>query len=122
MGPDPSDEQDGPRDRQDALQSEYDAHLEADVAMHDMIMKAADNRLFDRLAQLVGDQSVRIRSLVEAIASAEEVLTIVDEHCSILEALRARDAVLTRERLIAHLEAGMERTLAALEKMKDSEE
>ena len=110
------------RARQDALQSQYDAHLEADVATHDLIIKAADNRLFDRLAQLVGDQSVRIRSLVEAIASAEEVLTIVDEHCSILEALRARDAVLTRERLIAHLEAGMERTLAALEKMKESEE
>jgi DNA-binding GntR family transcriptional regulator len=110
------------RARQDALQSQYDAHLEADVAMHDLIVKAADNKLFDRLAQLVSDQSVRIRSLVEAIASAEEVLTIVDEHCSILEALRARDAALTRERLIAHLEAGMQRTLAALDKMKESEE
>jgi len=110
------------RARQDALQSQYDAHLEADVAMHDLIVKAADNKLFDRLAQLVSDQSVRIRSLVEAIASAEEVLTIVDEHCSILEALRARDAALTRERLIAHLEAGMQRTLAALDKMKEGEE
>jgi DNA-binding GntR family transcriptional regulator len=110
------------RARQDALQSQYDAHLEVDVAMHDLIVKAADNKLFNRLAQLVGDQSVRIRSLVEAIASAEEVLAIIDEHCSILEALRARDAALTHERLIDHLEAGMARTLAALDKMKENED
>jgi DNA-binding GntR family transcriptional regulator len=109
------------RARQDALETQYDAHLKADVFMHDMIMQATDNKLFSRLAQLVSDQSVRIRWLVEAIAAAEEVLTIIDEHCSVLEAMRARDAELTRERLVAHLRAGMERTLIALDKMKENE-
>jgi DNA-binding GntR family transcriptional regulator len=107
--------------RQDALRSNYDSHLESDVAMHNLIMRAADNKLFDRLAQLVSDQSVRIRSLVEAIASAEEVLIIIDEHCAILEAWRMRDVEQTRERLLAHLEAGMKRTLDALEKMEHNE-
>ncbi|MGD9316948.1 MAG: GntR family transcriptional regulator [Anaerolineae bacterium] len=109
------------RARQDAEASVYDTHLASDIAMHDMIMQAADNKLFHRLARLVGDQSIRIRSLVEAIASVEEVLTIVDEHCAILEVLRARDQELAHERLVAHLQAGMERTLVALGRMKENE-
>lgn len=108
--------------RQDAQQSRYDAHLEADIAMHEMILQSTDNRLFGRLAQLVSDQSFRIRSLVEAIARTEQVLGIIDEHCAILEALRARDPELARERLVSHLEAGVQRTLAALEIMTAEEE
>ena len=107
--------------RQDALLGIYDTHLQSDITMHDMIMQTADNKLFHRLARLVGDQSIRIRSLVEAIASVDEVLTIVDEHCAILEALRARDQDLAHERLVAHLQAGMERTLVALGRMKENE-
>lgn len=109
------------RARRDVLQSRYDSHLESDIAMHDMIMQAADNKLFGRLAQLVSDQSIRIRSLVEAIAPAEEVLTIIDEHCAVLEALQARNPELAHERLMAHLRSGMERTLRALAVMKENE-
>jgi DNA-binding GntR family transcriptional regulator len=110
------------RARQEAQHSRYDAHLEADIAMHEMILQSTDNRLFWRLAQLVSDQSFRIRSLVEAIARTEQVLGIIDEHCAILEALRARDPELARERLVSHLEAGVQRTLAALEIMTAEEE
>lgn len=58
----------------------YNSHLASNIGMHDMIKQAADNSLFDHLAELVGNQSVRIRWLVEAIASAQEVLTIIHEH------------------------------------------
>jgi DNA-binding GntR family transcriptional regulator len=85
-------------------------------------MQSADHKLFGRLAQLVSDQSVRIRSLVESIASAEEVLSIIEEHFAILEALRQRKPDLAHQRLTAHLQAGMERTLAALERMPAEEE
>jgi DNA-binding GntR family transcriptional regulator len=108
--------------RGDAVQSQYNSHLESDIAVHDMIVQATDNKLFNRLAQVVSDRSIRIRWLVETIAPAEEVLVIIEEHCAILEALRARDPDLTHGRLIAHLQAGMERTLVALEKMKEDEE
>jgi len=107
--------------RHEAKLGRYDAHLQSDIAMHDLIMQAADNKLFNRLASLVADQSIRIRSLVEAIAPAEEVLTIIEEHFTILEALRARDEDLAHERLVAHLQAGMMRTLMALEKMQENE-
>jgi DNA-binding GntR family transcriptional regulator len=106
--------------RRDAELGRYDAHLQSDIAMHVLIMQTAENNLFHRLAQMVSDQSIRIRSLVEAIASVEEVLTIIDEHCTLLEALRARNEELAHERLVAHLESGMNRTLVALEKMEEN--
>jgi DNA-binding GntR family transcriptional regulator len=111
-------EDDLTRARQEAKSGRYEAHLQSDIAMHGLILQAAGNKLFQRLAQLVSDQSIRIRSLVEAIATDEEVLVIIDEHCAILEVLRARDEDLAHKQLIAHLKAGMDRTLRALEKMK----
>jgi DNA-binding GntR family transcriptional regulator len=108
--------------RKDAEESLYDSHLESDFAMHEMILKATDNRLFERLAQLVNDQSVRIRWLVETVASAEQVLGIIDEHCGIVQALKARDPELAYDRLTAHLRGGRERTLRALETLSSSRE
>jgi DNA-binding GntR family transcriptional regulator len=60
--------------------------------------------------------------LVETIAPAEEVLTMIDEHCGIVQALRARDQELAYERLIAHLKGGQQRTLRALEKLSADRE
>ena len=107
--------------RQEAKPGCYGAHLESDIAMHDTIIQSVDNKLFGHLARLVGDQSIRIRSLVEAIAPVEEVLAIIDEHCAVLEALRARNEELAHELLVAHLKAGMNRTLDALAIMKETE-
>jgi DNA-binding GntR family transcriptional regulator len=108
--------------REDAEESKYDSHLESDFALHEMILQATDNRLFERLARLVNDQSVRIRWLVETIAPAEEVLVMIDEHCGIVQALRARDQELAYERLMAHLQGGKKRTLRALEKLSSDRE
>jgi DNA-binding GntR family transcriptional regulator len=105
------------RARLDVERSQYDAHLQSDIAMHKMILMAPGNRLFERLAVLVSDQSIRIRSLVESIAPLEKVLLIMDEHCAILQALQARDPDLSYQRLVAHLEGGLERTLSALEQI-----
>lgn len=104
--------------RQETLASRYSAHLQADMALHGTILHAAGNSLYERLAQSVNDQSIRARSLVEAIATADEVLQIIDEHCALVEALRSRDPDLASQRLVAHLEAGRQRTLAALKVME----
>ena len=108
--------------REDAEESKYDSHLESDFALHEMILQATDNRLFERLARLVNDQSIRIRWLVETIAPAEEVLVMIDEHCGIVQALRARDQQLAYERLITHLEGGKGRTLLALDRLRSDRE
>ena len=106
--------------RLEAKQSRFETHLRSDMELHGMILRAAGNRLYERLAQLVSDQSIRARSLVEAIASAEEVLGIIDEHGALVEALRSRDAELVHQRLVEHLEAGRHRTLAALKELQAS--
>lgn len=107
--------------RRDARQSRYDTHVQSDIAMHDLILQATDNSLFERLARLVSDQSIRVRWLVETIATVDEVLEIIDEHLALLEALRARDPDLAYRRLTRHLEAGLQRQLSALERMKMSQ-
>jgi DNA-binding GntR family transcriptional regulator len=108
--------------RRDALQSQYESHFESDLTLHQMLIKAVDNKLFHRLAQAVVDRSTRIRWLVEMTGPEEEVLIMIDEHCAILDALRARDPEVTYQELMAHLQAGMERTLAALECMQESQD
>lgn len=104
----------------DARQSRYDAHLESDTLLHETMLQTADNKLFNHLAELVADRSMRIRWLVETTAPAEEVLMTIDEHFAILEALRAHDPTTTHERLMAHLQAGLKRTLTTLERMKET--
>ncbi|MGQ9598909.1 MAG: GntR family transcriptional regulator [Anaerolineae bacterium] len=104
--------------RREARQSRYEAHVQSDIAMHNLILQATDNSLFERMARLVSDQSIRVRWLVETIATVEEVLEIIDEHLALLDALRARDPELAHQRLTLHLKAGLERQLNALERMK----
>jgi DNA-binding GntR family transcriptional regulator len=104
----------------DGSPSSYEAHLHVDIELHSLILDSVDNRLFERLVQLVSNQSIRIRSLVEALAPVEQVLAIIDEHDAILQALRARDPDRSQERLLAHLDAGMERTLKTIESLRVS--
>jgi DNA-binding FadR family transcriptional regulator len=107
--------------REDAKLSRYNSHLASDVSLHEMILQSIPNSLFARLSQLVSDQSIRIRSLVESIASPDKVLEIIGEHLALLEAVQARDPELAHKCLIAHLEAGLVRTLSALEEMGTSD-
>jgi DNA-binding GntR family transcriptional regulator len=107
--------------RADARHSRYDSHFRADALFHDTIMRSTEHKLFNRLSQIVSDQSTRIRWLVESIAPADEVLTIINEHYAILRALQARQPEQAYEQLVAHLRAGMGRTLSALKLMREDE-
>jgi DNA-binding GntR family transcriptional regulator len=104
--------------RQDAVRSRFDSHLSADLAIHGMIVRSGNNKLFDRLIQLVSDRSIRIRTLTESIAPVERVLQIISEHLTLLEAVRSRNPEVAHQSLMAHLEAGMVRTLSALEEIR----
>jgi DNA-binding GntR family transcriptional regulator len=110
------------RARRDAETSEYRAHYESDLALHRAILECVDNDLFLELAKQVEARSIRIRTLVEAIANEGDVVGIVDEHIDLLAALRARDRDAAREQLVAHLEVGMKRTLAALNELRSAED
>jgi len=107
------------RARLNASCSDYGAHYESDVELHRTILQCVENDLFLELAGQVEDRSIRIRTLVEATANEGDVVSIVDEHLELLRALKARDRDAARERLIRHLEAGKERTLAALDELRN---
>lgn len=102
------------RARRDGGEGGVETHVAADIALHAMITDAVDNALFRRLYALISNQSVRVRSLVEA-RSAEHIETILHEHIGILDALASRDATLVRKRLTAHLRSAVRRTLEALQ-------
>jgi len=99
--------------KNEAARGSYEAHLESDILLHQKLTRPIGNAVFQRLFTLVTAQSMRIRSLVEA-RSSREVEAIIEEHRSILEALKARDPDLARARIVAHLSAARDRTLAAL--------
>lgn len=104
-----------------AQESRYEEHRTADMALHEMLLETVDNRLFFRMAAVMSDHSTRIRYLVESIAPSTKVMGIIEEHFELFEALRRRDPDLAHDRLIAHLEAGKERTLDALEALRMQE-
>lgn len=93
----------------------YDIHLTADLEFHEILIRAVPNELFKRMADAVTDQTLRLRSLVQTVAT-EHIEQILAEHHSILAALRARDAELARQRMVSHLEAAMLRTLETCER------
>jgi DNA-binding GntR family transcriptional regulator len=102
--------------RQEAEIKNYGAHLTADLELHETILRSTQNNLFWGLAQRVHERSIRVRSLVEAQGTIQDVLLIIDEHFSITRALRAHDPELARKCMLDHLESGFRRTLSVLEK------
>ena len=105
--------------RVEAEKGNYAAYSKADLNLHDMILKSTGNNLFAYLAQRVHDRSIRVRSLVEATGTRQDVMRIIDEHCSMVDALQKRDPELARKRLVAHLEADQKRTLSALRQRRE---
>ncbi len=99
----------------DVAQNRYDRYLESDITLHNAILFSGENSLLLRVAQLVNDQSLRIRSLVEARRPVDIIPGILDEHQSILDAIRARDPSLARWKMEFHLESAMKRTLSVLD-------
>jgi DNA-binding GntR family transcriptional regulator len=100
--------------RADALKNDYKAHMKADLLIHESILNATENKFFRQLAHRVQDGSIRVRSLVEATGSQQDILPIIDEHENILQALKARDSDLACAAMRTHLENGLIRTLAVL--------
>jgi DNA-binding GntR family transcriptional regulator len=73
--------------------------------------------LFWVLAERIHERSILIRALVEAKGTSQDITQIIDEHCLITQALRAHDTEQVRKAMVAHLEAGCERTLRVLDQL-----
>ena len=101
--------------RKEAALNNYGPHLKADMLLHETILRSTHNKLFWTLAQRIHDRSILIRALVESKGTSQDIIQIIDEHCSITKALRAHDLDQARMAMVAHLEAGRERTLHVLE-------
>jgi DNA-binding GntR family transcriptional regulator len=103
--------------RREAALNNYAPHLKADLLLHETILRSTNNKLFWTLAQRIHERSILIRALVEAKGTSQDITQIIDEHCLITNALRAHDTEQVRKAMVAHLEAGRERTLRVLDQL-----
>ncbi len=101
--------------RKEAAVKNYEPHLRVDLMLHEAIMRSTDNKLFWAMAQRIQEHSILIRSLVEATGTTQEIERIIDEHCLIVKALFTHDPQTARKALVAHLQAGYDRTLKVLD-------
>lgn len=102
--------------RKEAQVKNYVPHLKADLLLHETILKSTNNDFFWKLAERIHEHSIHVRALVEAKGTERDIIKIIDEHCLIMDALRAHDPIMARKSMTAHLEAGYERTLSVLAK------
>lgn len=101
--------------RKEAGVNNYGPHLKVDLMLHETLLRSTNNKLFWTLAQRIHERSIHVRALVEATGTTQEIEQIIDEHFLIIQALYAHDPQLSRETLVAHLEAGYKRTLHVLD-------
>ena len=100
--------------REAASVNDYSPHLKVDLLLHETVLRSTNNNLFWKLAEVIHGRSIHVRSLVEARGTVRDIYQIIDEHCLITQALRAHDPEQARKCMVAHLQAGFERTLQAL--------
>jgi DNA-binding GntR family transcriptional regulator len=101
--------------RKEAAFNNYAPHLKVDLLLHETILRSTNNKLFWVLAQRIHERSILVRSLVEVKGTIQDINQIIDEHCLITKALHAHDLDQARMAMVAHLEAGRERTLRVLD-------
>ncbi len=75
---------------------------EADVAFHEVIYQASDNRRLNQVLNNLREQIYRYR--VEYLKDEETRNLLVKEHEELYEAIRARDAALAQEISFRHIE------------------
>ena len=87
------------------------------MRLHEIMLESTGNSLLRSLLALVGDHSLRIRSVVEAILRTtfpQIIVVITNEHLEILEALNDADPVRASEAVTKHLRNAEKRTLCVL--------
>jgi len=103
--------------------SQYEAYLEIDLRLQEVILEVLGNTLLRKVLSLVGNHSLRIRSFAEASAgpSRDEVLhNINGEHLVIIEALLSRDSERVQEGVGQHLNNAEDRTIQAINSLGEA--
>lgn len=76
---------------EEIVRGEFDHHLKADTALHQLILRNCGNATLEDFATLLLDRSYRIR-LFSKTAPGDHIMRSHAEHCQIVDALLERDA------------------------------
>ncbi len=93
-------------------------YIEADNRLHQMLYLHLSNSYLKDTIRRVHQMSIRIRYFPEGSAAMHErvVNEVIQEHLAILDSVMTRDARKIAELVLAHLQNGEKRAMAALEK------
>ena len=95
-----------------------DAVVKTDLDLQAVMERALGDTLLGKMAEFMGNHSLRIRSFVEAVAVGGEgpsvSRAITGDHCRILDGLCNGDPQETAAAQLAHLDNAEKRTLASL--------
>lgn len=100
--------------------SQYEAYLEIDRRLQEVMLEALGNSLLGNIFSLVGNHSLRIRSFAEATAGCSKdgvFHDINEEHLMIIRAILDGDSEKAQEVVKQHLDNAEERTIQALGKI-----
>ncbi|PKL07794.1 MAG: hypothetical protein CVV51_12290 [Spirochaetae bacterium HGW-Spirochaetae-7] len=93
-----------------------DRYVECDTRLHEIFYIHLGNTLLVDMIRRVHQMSIRIRYYPEGSMALHErvVHEVIQEHLSILAAIRTRDAAKISALVLAHLQNGEKRAMAAL--------
>ena len=99
--------------------SQYEAYLEIDLRLQEVMLETLGNTLLGKVLCLVASHSLRIRSFVEASARPSKgkmLCNINRDHLAVIKTLLSADSERTQEAVKQHLNNAEERTLQQLER------
>lgn len=89
------------RMREAHASADVDAFVEADLAFHDVIIRAADNRILVASMRPLTSMLQETRSETSAVAEIRE--HAIAEHAALLDALRTGSAAASRAAMVSHM-------------------
>lgn len=96
----------------------FDLYKRSDKDMHTLLHKYCDNDLINKAFEQVSDLAQRVRYFAESSPWRNEVIiSVTNEHLSILDAIEKRDVEMTKKHLLQHLLNAEQRTMKALGKL-----
>ena len=82
--------------------ADVDAFVEADLEYHDIVMRAADNRIL--IAAMLPLTTMLAETRGETSSVPEIRVHAIDEHRTVLDAIRSGDAVTARDAMTGHMQ------------------
>lgn len=102
---------------------DLDRYIEGDIRLHTLLYEHLPNPFLRETVQRVRQLSMRMRYFPEGVDQIKEsiIASVTAEHLEIVDALLAHDAQRSSEAVRVHIERGLDRTLACMDRVANEQ-